>query len=112
MIARHHVLLVIPFVAAIALCAFVAACVNEREIDPAVQCPRAVKLGIQGPGIVPCYVLETRDRRDEFVRTHQLTASCQGDTYLTCSAMTRAGTPVKFKCDRLSGCEWVPQWAW
>lgn len=95
----------------VGICLATIAC-NGTNSDPAIQCPRAVKLGIAGPGLIPCDVLAARDRRDVFLRTNQLMATCTGDTgYLSCSGVTKAGAPIKFKCDT-DRCEWIPQWLW
>ena len=96
--------------AAIGAVVFVG-CGYDPRYDAKVQCPEAVKAGIQGPGLVPCWIRAAHDRKREFMKTNEIKATCEGYEYVTCSGVTKSGEPVKFKCDG-HGCEYIARWAW
>lgn len=90
---------------------FVLLFVACKSPTAAKECPRAVELGIQGPGILPCWILAARDRRKDFERATGIRSSCEGDIELRCNGVTAQGTPVKFQGDGRS-CELIANWLW
>lgn len=89
----------------------IANCGDLPRYDPKVQCPRAVKNGITGPGLTPCAIQGARDRLQEFKRETKIAATCTGDESLSCNGVTASGEPVKFKCDSRR-CEHIARWRW